>query len=220
MKKTFQTVLTILFVFSLLCGCSQERKNQADSSNQSVSYFFPHEVVFQEYTAIFSGFTGQPEQMDVTLSVTEAQRFEEGILYELTVDSNEENFDKYEKHRGKWRYIGLFFVQGEEIYFIRGEKAQNKFQSADEIREAGTLVCNEAGKEDSLGEDEKSWHEYIVADGDRREYHAYSNLVETGYYECFVWEAGRGLIGYWSGYGARSMDIELYLPGEENIRES
>lgn len=80
------------------------------------------------------------------------------------------------------------------------------------------MVCNEGGKEDPLGDDEKGWHEYIVVDGNRREYHAYSNLVETGYYECFVWEVGRGLVRYWSGYGARSNDIELYLLGEEGVR--
>lgn len=217
MKKIFRMImiLAVLFVSGFLCGCSQEQINPEDSLNQPVGYFFPQETDSQEYTAVFSGFTGQPEQIDVTLSVAEVQRFEEGILYELTVDSEEENFDRYEEYRENWREIGLFFVQGMDIYLIRDGKAQNRFQSAEEIRETGTLVCNEAGKKDSLGEDEKGWHEYIAADGDRREYHAYSNLAETGYYECFVWETGRGLTGYWSGYGARSMDIELYLPGEE-----
>lgn len=200
-----------------MCGCSQERINQEDSSGQASDYFFPQEVVSQEYTAIFSGFSRQPEQKEVTLSITEVQHFKEGTLYELKVDCDEE-LDRYEEYRGEWWYIGFFFVQGEEIYFIRGKEVQNEFQSAEEIQNAGTLVCNEAGKEDILGDDKEGWHEYIVVAGDRREYHAYSNLVETGYYECFVWEAGRGLVGYWSGYGARSNDIELYLSGEESAR--
>lgn len=215
MKKSIRT---ILLVCCLLCGCSQERTNKEDSSEQAAGYFFPQEVVSQEYTAVFSGFSGQPEQIDVTISVTEVQHFKEGTLYELIVDGDEEGLDRYEGYRGKWQHIGFFLVKADEIYFIRGEEIPFKFQSAEEIQNAGTLVCNEAGKEDALGEDERGWHEYILADGDRREYHAYSNLVETGYYECFVWEAGTGLIGYWSGYGARSNDIELYLPGEESVR--
>lgn len=215
MGKRF-LILIILCCF--ICGCSQERINNEDSSEQAVNYFFPQEVVSQEYTVTFSGFFGQPEQKEVTLLVTEVQHFKEGILYELKVDFDEEELDRYEEYREEWWYIGLFFVQGEEIYFIRSEEVQNKFQSAEEIQNAGTLVCNEAGQEDTLGEDDKGWHEYIVVAGDRREYHAYSNLVETGYYECFVWEAGRGLVGYWSGYGARSNDIELYLPGEASVR--
>ncbi|MCM1057129.1 MAG: hypothetical protein NC517_05920 [Firmicutes bacterium] len=213
-------ILAILSVFFLLCGCSKEQINQEANqeapSDEQIGYFFPQEVDSQEYTAVFSGFSGQPEQMKVTVSVTEVQRLEDGVLYELEVDSDEEGFDRYEEYRGKWWYIGLFFVQGEDIYFIRGEDVQNEFRSAEEIQEAGTLVCNEAGKEDSLGEDIKGWHEYIAADGDRREYHAYSDLVETGYYECFIWEAGSGLIEYRSGYGAQSNHIELHLSGGDS----
>ncbi len=211
-------ILAMIMICCSLCGCSQERINQENSSEQAVNYFFPQEVVSQEYTATFSGFSGPAEQKDVTLSVTEVQHFKEGILYELKVDSNEEELNRYEEYRGKWWDIGLFLVKEDEIYLIRGEEILNRFRSTDEIQNAGTLVCNEAGKEDILGEDKKGWHEYIVVDGDRREYHAYNNLTETGYYECFVWEAGRGLVRYWSGYGARSNDIELFLPGEESVR--
>ncbi len=215
MTKRF---LIMIVICCSLCGCSQKQINHEDSSEQAANYFFPQEVVSQEYTATFSGFSGQPEQKEVTLLVTEVQQFKEGILYELKIDCDEEEHDRYEESRGEWWYIGSFFVQGEEIYFIRDKEVQNKFQSAEEIQNAGTLVCNETGKADALGEDGKGWHEYIVVDGERREYHAYNNLVETGYYECFVWEAGRGLVRYWSGYGARSNDIELYLPGEESVR--
>lgn len=215
MIKSFRA---ILLVCCLLCGCSQEQTNQENSLGQTANYFFPQEIVSQEYTAIFSGFTGQPEQKDVKLSVNEVRRFKEGILYELRVDSNEEDLNRYEEYRGKWWHIGFFFVKESDIFFIRSEEMPNEFQSAEEIQNVGTLVCSEVGKEDILGEEEKGWHEYIVVDGDRREYHAYNNMIETGYYECFVWEAGKGLVRCWSGYGARSNDIELFLPGEESVR--
>ena len=114
--------------------------------------------------------------------------------------------------------VDYFFVCGGDIYFIHSMSTQEDDLSAEEMQQAGTLVCSDAGKEDSLGEDEKGRHEYIAVDGDRREYHAYNDLVETGQYECFVWEAERGLVGCWSGYGSRSQDIKLYLPGEEGVR--
>ncbi len=136
-------VLAMIMICCSLSGCSQERINQEDSSEQAVNYFFPQEVVSQEYTATFSGFSGPAEQKDVTLSVTEVQHFKEGILYELKVDSNEEELNRYEEYRGKWWNIGLFFVKEDEIYLIRGEEILNRFQSADEIQNAGTLArCN------------------------------------------------------------------------------
>lgn len=216
-----RSLLVILLACCFLCGCSQERINQKDSSEPAAKYakyFFANEVITREYIAVFSGFYEEPEYLEVTLLVTEVQRYKDGILYELKIESDGEELEKYKEYRGDWQYIGLFFVQGEEIYLIRGEVAPNEFQTAEEFQNIGTLVCNETGKEDSLEENEKGWHEYIVVDGDRREYHAYSNMVETGYYECFVWEAGKGLVRYWSGYGARSNDIELHLPDEESER--
>ncbi len=156
--------------------------------------------------------------MTVTLSVKEVRRFQEGILYELTADSEERGFEKYEQYIKNWLDGGLFFVCDGDIYFIHSMLKQEDDLPAEEIQQAGTLVCSDAGKEDPLGEDEKGRHEYIAVDGDRREYHAYNDLAETGQYECFVWEAERGLVGCWRGYGSRSQDVELYLPGEEGIR--
>lgn len=215
MKKN---VLIVIFVCFLLCGCSRGQTNTEELSGQAVDYFFPEGISSQEYQAVFSGFSGEPEKMIVTLSVKEVRRFQEGILYELTADSEERGFEKYEQYMENWLDGGLFFVYDGDVYFIPGMSTQENYQSAEEIQQTGTLVCSDTGKEDSLGEDEKGRHEYIAVGGGRREYHAYNDLVETGQYECFVWEAERGLVGCWRGYGSRSQDIELYLPGEESIR--
>lgn len=50
-----------------------------------------------------------------------------------------------------------------------------------------------------------------MADGSRREYRGYNTLTETGYYESFIWEAGKGLVEYRSGYGAGADAVELLL---------
>jgi len=59
--------------------------------------------------------------------------------------------------------------------------------------------------------DEEGWRESIVYDGFMCEYRGYNTLVETGFYECFIWEKGKGLIMYKSGFGAEKDDIELNL---------
>ena len=74
---------------------------------------------------------------------------------------------------------------------------------------ARTLVCREAEMPDVL--EEEGWHEYIEENGDRREYHGYGTWGSTNYYEHFVWEWGKGLVAYRSGYGAESYGIELHL---------
>lgn len=175
------------------------------------SYFFTQGATSYVYKASFADFGPQQKEKEVVLHITEVQVFEEGILYELNIDSDVEAPDTHAGYRGDWRDFGLFYVQGDEIYFIRAEEAQSEYETVEEILSVGTLVCNEAGKEDALGEDERGWHEFILADGDRREYHGYSTLVETGYYEHFYWEKEKGLVTYESGYGAEADGIEMHL---------
>ena len=173
------------------------------------SYFFPQDESSHTYMATFIDL--ELVEKEVVLHVTEVQVFEEGALYELKIDSDMEARDTHAGYRGDWRNFGLFYVQGDEVYFIRAEETQSEYQTVEEILDAATLVCSEDGKKDALGEDERGWHEFILAEGDRREYHGYSTMVETGYYEHFYWEKGKGLVNYGSGYGALADGIEMYL---------
>jgi hypothetical protein len=58
---------------------------------------------------------------------------------------------------------------------------------------------------------EPGWHHYVTVNGDIIESHSYDKQVESGYYETFIWEKGRGLIYYASGYGAERDSIELTI---------
>lgn len=177
------------------------------------SYFFPQGAASYVYMATFADLGPQQEEKEVVLllHVTEVRSFEQGTLYELNIDSDVEAPDTHAGYRGDWRDFGLFYVQGDEVYFIRADGVKRDYQTVEEILNAGTLVCNEAGVEDVLDEGEKGWHEFILVDGDRREYHGYSTLVDTGYYEHFYWEKGKGLVTYESGYGAEADGIEMHL---------
>lgn len=148
----------------------------------------------------------QTEQIE--LSVTELKRFEEGNLYELSWNCDKDMRDSRGADR---RYLGLFLVLEDSIYCIGDKDAKVELTTVEELQNAGKLVCSKSAKEDALAENEKGWHEYILVEDGRSEYHGYNNLVETGYYECFVWEAGKGLVGYRSGYGAEADAIDVRL---------
>ena len=57
----------------------------------------------------------------------------------------------------------------------------------------------------------------IVHEGETTTSHSFSlnHLGETEYWETFIWEEGKGLTGYRSGYGEKPREEELYL---KNIR--
>ena len=230
MKRTFLGVIVICITILSACGktgfisrmqeteppvpqgaLELERDFLFSEPELADSYFFRQGADSRTYMAAFADFWPQQQENKVVLHITEVQVFEEGTLYKLKIDSDVEAPDTHAGYRGDWRNFGLFYVQGDEIYFIRAEEAKSEYQTVEEILNDGTLVCNEAGKEDALGEDERGWHEFILADGDRREYHGYSTLVETGYYEHFYWEKGKGLVTYESGYGAEANGIKMNL---------
>lgn len=197
-------VLVWLLIICFLTGCSVTEKNAEDSIESKPSYFFPSGTVSQTYKGKVLDLAVQEEEFDI--SVTEVKRFEEGSLYQLELNCNEEIQDEYGVDR---KHLGFFMVLDDRIYLINDE---DEFKTVGEIVNAGTLVCSEEGKKDTLDENACGWHEYILVDGNRREYHGYNDLTETGYYECFVWELGKGLVEYRSGYGAEADAIQLFLP--------
>ena len=195
-----KNLLILLLVICFLFGCSNVR------GIEGTNYFFPNGTSSWTYEGKFLESSLQTEQ--IKLSVIEVEGFEEGNLYELMWHCNRDIQDRY---GGDKQYLGLFLVLNDSIYLIRDEYAKDELLTVEEIKNAGTLVCSKYGKEDSLGEDERGWHEYILVKDNRSEYHGYNNLVETGYYENFVWEIGKGLIEYRSGYGAEADAIEVHL---------
>lgn len=193
--------LLILFLVScFLSGCTNKKGMEA------ANYFFEQGISSRTYEGRFLQSSTQAEHIE--LSVIEVKHFEEGDLYELKWNCDKNAQDGYGVNR---QYLGLFLVLNDGIYLIKDRDAKEELAAAEEFKHIGTLVCSKYGKEDRLEENERGWHEYILVEDNRSEYHGYNNLVETGYYECFVWEIGKGLIEYRSGYGAEADATELYL---------
>ena len=106
------------------------------------------------------------------------------------------------------RLGAVHFVDGEDNITLYGVWEVN-IKNEEDFIARGTVVCQEMGKEDSLKE-EKGWHEEIMVEGTVCTYRSYNDLTETGYYERFVWEKGKGLIEYKSGFGAERDRIYLW----------
>lgn len=197
----------IIMVICFLTGCSKGNETGENIKGFNNGYFFPKDTTSCTYDGLtFWELSGQSRE--IVLSVTKVQFFEEGDLYELVIDSGENAKDRFGIDRS---CLGFFFVQDDNIYLIDKETAKSETLTKDEIISKGKLVCSQTGNEDCLEEDETGWHEYIIADGNIREYHGYNNLTETGYYESLIWEYGKGLVGYRSGYGAEADAVNLTL---------
>lgn len=175
-------------------------------------YFFQDRKPYS-YKAKFTGLSGEaleePVETVVTLDIREVKYFDKGTLFELRLVPDEELKFRYDMERLN---LGYFYVNEDKIYCIRDKDMSIEAISEEEIKSRGRLVCQREETKDLLGEKEKGWHEYISTEGfGRHIYHGYDTLVETGWYEQFVWEWNKGLVQYRSGFGAEADAIELEL---------
>lgn len=126
-----------------------------------------------------------------------------GTLYELELYGTE------------GRHLGYVYFTGDKIYkFNDIENFENN-----KVPEDAYVVCQMEDMKDSLGENEKGWHQYIEVKGDTIEYHSYNNQVETGYYETIIWKKNVGITFYQSGYGAGRDEIKLEIEEGNDLIE-
>ena len=152
-----------------------------------------------------------------TISFHFVKELGEGQLFELVIDCEEEIMSKYPDIF----HLGYFYVTKDTILCFRGYIEEKFFIDAYDmkvediseeiIRLYGTEVFSTIPKEDDLGAEEPGWHEIITVKENRISYSCYNNMVETGFYENFDWEKGKGLVQYVSGYGAEQNGIDLLL---------
>ncbi|HEY9062691.1 MAG TPA: DUF5991 domain-containing protein [Pseudobacteroides sp.] len=177
--------------------------NNTDKENVDNAFFFKDSVSELNYNGRF--LFGESVEKEIKLYINEVTSGNSGRIYEFKLDS----IDGVPKER---LILGYFYVKKDKIYKIEPtEENLNKFKSNKEIANDSIIVCQDTEIKDTLSDDEPGWHHYLKADGDKREYYSFNNLVETGYYESFAWEKDKGLINYRSGYGAERDSIEIQL---------
>ncbi len=195
------------FVLTDLALCLEHSYKENIAFNKN-PFFFPDKKS-KEYDAKFTFLdTSLPD--NINLTIVEVLCFESGVLYELRIDCDND-FSGRDNNGWDRFQIGYFYVQEKMIYLLRGQDIIESIKSEEDIIKLGTIVCQNEEMEDTLHADELGWHEYILVNDNQCEYHSYNNLTETGFYESFTWEYGKGLVEYRSGFGAEREGIELQL---------
>jgi len=107
--------------------------------------------------------------------------------------------------------LGYFCVYSDTIYRFYTLEDAEVFMETGKITDNTTILFKTTAIEDTLGKEDKGLHQYIEVNDDVVEYHAYNNLIETGFYETYIWKQGYGLIFYQSGFGAGRESVVLEL---------
>lgn len=160
-------------------------------------------ILYKSKTTFFADID---ELKTLGLLVNHIMDFENAKLFELKVDYNEDFSVRYSIGWDRL-FLGYFYVTDKTILFFRDPQILNDGENA--ILKYAAVVCQEEAMDDKLAQDEKGFHEYIEVDGDQIIYNGYNNLVETGFFERFVWKKGIGLESYVCGFGAYKDAIQL-----------
>lgn len=158
------------------------------------------------FSAKFSFGEGYETKNTILIS-NKVKELENGIIYELLLNKNEEFQIK--------RFPIFLYIQSEKAYRIWADSEQiSQMETEADIIKNSVIVYQEQALNDELAKEEQGIHHYILIDEDIIESHYYqlndyANVV--GYYETFHWERGKGLSLYRSGFGAEADLLELKL---------
>lgn len=224
-RWTWGCALLITTLLWSLAGCSripadqdtrpavsktqQERLNKDATPTPTITpkerpaYFFSDDR--SEYVYHGSFLFNDIVEQDVRLNIDPIAQFNDGMAYALKL----EPVEGVPEER---LCLGYFYVEGDRIYrFEPTEENLVILQKGKELPQNGMIICQGKEIEDPLGEDEPGYHAYLEAQGNVRVYHSYNSQVNSGYYESYTWEKGKGLTAYRSGFGAERDAIELKL---------
>lgn len=142
-----------------------------------------------------------PDTMDLQIDLI--QEFEKGFVYHLHFEGCELSDPRLRDRTD----LGYFYITPEEIYYRVQPEDIEKGEGS--IVENALLMAQLEDREDLLGKGEVGWHDSIVVDGNRVIYDGYAFVTETAtsFYESYVWEEGKGLVEYVSGYGAGAHEV-------------
>lgn len=180
---------------------TDDKNDDTVSGVTSNEYFYSGQdkILYDGYFEFIEVF-----HQDVSISYNQVAEKELYVIYEVVIN----NVENVPKDR---LFLGYFCVCSDLIYRFDTMEEVNDYIDSGELSLQASILFKKTPVEDTLNNDEKGVHEYIVVNGDEVEYHSYNNLIETGYYETFIWKNGQGLIFYQSGFGAGRESIKLEL---------
>lgn len=206
-KRILKLLAFTIFCVAIVsaCGKNDEKELRLNiaSTRSSNSFFDESNFKSLKYKGTFSNEDGRLIEKEVYIQVEKITDLKEGVLYKLEI----EQIDGIPKDR---LILGMFYVQNNRIYRIAYTRENiDTLIRGQNILLGSSIICQEKGIKDRLNQEQKGVHQYLLVQGDIREYHSYNNQVESGYYETYIWERNIGLKYYKSGYGAEKDLVEL-----------
>ena len=205
MKKSIYIILLLCVMF-FLPSCSSIPKNNP--------YFYGGDQVLLSANAEFYEVETH-EEKSVEIKVGLIKVYEQGSLYKFAVEplgylgAERVNIYFYVTNEKIYRIWSYIYQDEEVIEFYNDDELIVKYLNTDEELVAnGEIVC-QLEEISEKTEDGISYSISIIGNQvmySRRDEQANG---ETGFYEWFTWEKGKGLVDYGSGFGLEG-DI-LYL---------
>ncbi len=199
----------------LCCGCHNNEKNNVsiieneiiDIEENNPFFCVEEDMSFAFHGQVFFDSFGDIPipKCKTAINFEKIAKLKLGNLYHLTIDAISGL-----KIPNERLSIGYFYVQKDKIIRLwesddniwsLSSETLEKLISSDIVPSRSVIVCQENEIKDSSEENQNGWHQYLVIDGNRREFHMYYKHPQSiGYWESFTWEKEVGLISYKSGY--------------------
>ncbi len=193
-----------------------QRQSSVETAKEKIfnPYFFAEDVMTVKYNYTVRDDSGEEKrrvQKQMEMSVCKEMSFDHGILYNLLLEDVSPSSNSGMGVQGKKCFsLGYFYVQAEKIYLIRDMEIKADIIEEDLVG-AGVVIClPESQQEDYFTRSTVGWHEFIWVKDGKCTFYSYNDDIKSGFYECFVWQNGRGLTEYYSGYGENEK-IKLWM---------
>ena len=157
------------------------------------------------------------------LNIIYLQNFKNGLLFVLLLDKPEVD-DPWDQIPSGRENLGYFYVTRDKIYKLSDYEPFSDKKTAEVIDSISKdesaflgqcqLVCQD--KATQAAADKEGWYEYIEVEGDKRRFRNYNDGGGTTWYERIVWQKGKGLIYYRSGYGSGREEISFGINLEDD----
>ena len=193
-------------------------------------FFFPHGTTIVTYEGSF--WLDSVINQDINLNINLIKEINGSYLYSIHLDQLEYDGPFSQMH-GYRLHLGFFYVTPQAIYnrwppsfHMHGEYNESYEDFAnrvnaiviEELENYGIDGWSLVSSNDIVGSvaTQGQWRSYIEIEGNRRIFRV-TNVDSfqgaTRFYERIVWEEGRGIIHYLSGYGAMRDHMEIAIVG-------
>lgn len=221
MKKIYVVLGLALHLLTAKCEKIVLRENIQDTQFKNTeisntitigenSYFFNDNRVYLEAKAKYDdGIDSKFIEEFVCAEMRFIKQYEQGSVYKFVIEPlgtlTDERLNIYfyitnNKIYRLWSYV---YQDNRAITFYDDDELLVKVLDTDEkLINNGQIVCQDEEMQCELMEEELEFHFAINKQGKQIEYSSYT-ITPNGrvyYYENFIWEEGKGLIEFGSGY--------------------